>query len=378
MKRLIFVLSIIFLLILIAAIFIKPAITFLVRKQLEKVFIGSQVDIGSCSIIPLKQLSFFDAKIKKQNIYDFEIKEIDIGYSPLSILNRSILRFDIKGAFLNINLSQKNLSAFKLYLKLGSKSPFTLQDLEFSNININLKSKDLKASLEMSGGLNLKKQLVKHLDTAINFIEAEGLRLENASLRFNADYSSPGSLNIAQIKYDKAKIENVFGKLSFKDQALFLEALTAQIFGGRVEGDLTAGLNKDMAYAVNLNFANLSLERFVSDFNLKEKFQMTGDLNGKVILRGSGLNINYISGNLSATETGGVLTITDKRFLENLARTQGQSLDILVESFKDYHYNIGIMKLGLDKGNFILDVSLDGEAGKRNLNIVVHDFKLRR
>jgi hypothetical protein len=378
MKRLIFVLSIVFLLILIAAIFIRPAITFLVRKQLEKVFIGSQVDIGSCSIIPLKQLSFFDAEIKKQDIYDFKIKEIDIDYSPLSILNRSILRFDIKDAFLNINLSQKNLSAFKSYLKLGSKSPLTLQDLELSNININLKSKDLKASLEMSVGLNLKKQLVKHLDTAINFIEAEGLLLENASLRFNANYSSPGNLNIAQIKYDKAKIENVFAKLSFKDQTLFLGALTAQIFGGRVEGDLTAGLNKDMAYAVNLNFVNLSLERFVSDFNLQEKFQMTGDLNGKVILRGSGLNINSILGNLSATETGGVLTITDKRFLENLARTQGQSLDILVESFKNYHYNIGIMKLGLDKGNLILDVSLDGEAGKRNLNIVVHDFKLRR
>jgi hypothetical protein len=47
-----------------------------------------------------------------------------------------------------------------------------------------------------------------------------------------------------------------------------------------------------------------------------------------------------------------------------------------VESFKDYHYNTALMKLSFDKGNIILDVALEGEAGKRNLSIVLHDFKL--
>jgi hypothetical protein len=83
-----------------------------------------------------------------------------------------------------------------------------------------------------------------------------------------------------------------------------------------------------------------------------------------------------LSGNFSTLQPGGILVIKDDKFLKNLSRTTKQPLDILVESFKDYHYNTALMKLSFDKGNIILDVALEGEAGKRNLSIVLHDFKL--
>jgi hypothetical protein len=35
------------------------------------------------------------------------------------------------------------------------------------------------------------------------------------------------------------------------------------------------------------------------------------------------------------------------------------------------------MKLFLDKGNLVWQVNLEGEKGKRELTVVVHDFKLR-
>jgi len=95
-------------------------------------------------------------------------------------------------------------------------------------------------------------------------------------------------------------------------------------------------------------------------------------------LRGSGATIQQIQGDLSTSQAGGKLTITDQRFLDNLARTSRQPLDILVESFKNYYYNIGIIKLGMEEGDLILDVRLDGEAGMRHLNIMVHEFNLRR
>jgi hypothetical protein len=71
-----------------------------------------------------------------------------------------------------------------------------------------------------------------------------------------------------------------------------------------------------------------------------------------------------------------MLTITDDKFLNNVAKSSGQSLDILVESFKNYHYNTGVMKLSLERGDIVFDIALEGEAGKRNLSIVLHDFKL--
>ena len=95
-------------------------------------------------------------------------------------------------------------------------------------------------------------------------------------------------------------------------------------------------------------------------------------------MAGKGAALAVVDGDLLTYQPGGKLTITDKRFLENLARTSQQPLDIIVESFKNYDYNIGIVKLGMEQGNLVVDVRLEGEAGQRNLSIVVHDFKLGR
>jgi hypothetical protein len=73
-----------------------------------------------------------------------------------------------------------------------------------------------------------------------------------------------------------------------------------------------------------------------------------------------------------------MLTIKDSGYLENMARSSGQSLDILVESLKNYHYNSGVAKLSLERNNFIFDIFLEGETGKRNLKVTLHDFNLMR
>jgi hypothetical protein len=73
-----------------------------------------------------------------------------------------------------------------------------------------------------------------------------------------------------------------------------------------------------------------------------------------------------------------MLIIKDAQVLKNLASNTNQSADLLMENFQNYHYNIGALKLFLDNGNLILDAALDGETGKRDLNIVLHDFSLKK
>lgn len=375
MKCLLFAAVLFSLLMLMVAIFIEPAISFVAKKQLEKVFIGSQVSIGSCRFRPLRQISLFEVEIKEPNIYNLKVKEAGIHFSLFSLLSRNILKFSLKDPLVDIHLGQKSLVGLRSSLRISSSRLFVLQDLELSRAMLKLNSKEANVSGEFSVGLNAAKPSLNTLNGKIDFIAIQDFRLEEASLLYDKE-AKPGQLNIALIKYNKAKIENVSAKLRLENGALFLDALAAQIFGGKVEGDLVARLEKDLGYEINFNFTDLDLERFIDDFDLKEKFQMTGRLSGRVSLKGSGLNINSVSGGLRTSDTGGFLTITDKRMLENLARTSQQSMDILVESFRNYHYNIGTIKLGLDNGNLILDVSLEGEAGKRNLNIIVHEFKI--
>jgi hypothetical protein len=91
-------------------------------------------------------------------------------------------------------------------------------------------------------------------------------------------------------------------------------------------------------------------------------------------LEGTGGSFRILDGAFAAREPGGKLIIKDKQFLERLAASTNQSLNMIVENFRDYHYNTGIIKAGIDQGNIVLNAELEGQAGKRSLGIVLHDF----
>jgi hypothetical protein len=159
---------------------------------------------------------------------------------------------------------------------------------------------------------------------------------------------------------------------------LFLDTFSAKVFGGQIRGNAALKIDQGAFYLASLNFTDLDLEKFVSAFELEEKFRMSGLLGGRIVLEGRGADIRILNGDLAMTEAGGMLIIKDPRVLEHIAGRSGQPLDILVESLKNYHYNRGTVTLSLEEGSLLLIMALDGEAGKRNLNIVLHDFQLTK
>ncbi|MBI4309095.1 MAG: hypothetical protein HY591_02065 [Candidatus Omnitrophica bacterium] len=86
--------------------------------------------------------------------------------------------------------------------------------------------------------------------------------------------------------------------------------------------------------------------------------------------------MNILSGDFFTAENGGVIIIKDTRgFSEFITRTSKQPMvDKVVESFKNYHYDIGVMKSSLRNSDLILDMAFNGETGKRNITVAVHDF----
>ena len=378
MKRLIFILIGSFIAVSIISLFIKPTIIFLAKKQLTKVFIDSTVTVKNCNLRPLRLLSLSDIEIKREQIYDIKIKEVSIQYTPLSIIRGNILKISLKDSQIAINLGGKSLLGFSKLLNLNtSKSPFLINSLELTNLILNIKSQELTLDARLSSELNLIKQLINSLNLKINSLEAEGLDLKNASLR-TAQLLPSGSLYVEQIKYDKLKIEKIKSNVRLKDKSLFLDSLTALFLGGEVQGDLSFLIDKPLEYLINLKVRDIDLNAFVHDFKLEEKVNISGRLNGVTVLKGSGLNFTLLDGEFSTNAPGGDLTIKDKSYLEKIARGSGQSLDILVENFKNYHYNKGVMDLSLEDGNLILDIALDGETGKRNFTVTMHNFNLGR
>lgn len=136
--------------------------------------------------------------------------------------------------------------------------------------------------------------------------------------------------------------------------------------------NINAPSGKISFFPSSLKVSNLSLSLRSKEFSVSTSF------NGLVKLKTKSSGLKAIDGNFNVLSPGGVLTINDTGYLENMARSSRQSLDILVESFKNYHYNSGIVKLSLENRDFTLDVFLEGQTGKRNLKVTLHNFNLRR
>ena len=378
MKRAAYILLIFVLFISSAAFFFKPAAIFLAKRNLSRVFIDSNVFIRGCSINPLRSITLLDLEIKNSAAYDFKISRVKIEYGLGQILKGQIAKVYLEGVRISINLPAQSIAKFNQYLRLGSSGAFLVQSAELKNLDLEVNANDLKMQAKVSAAADLTKQRVEACDLIIDSLEAQGLKLEGLALMFNRAGNCAGSLAIKQIKYDKAHISELQSRVTFENFTLVLDSLSAGFLDGKFMGSLTAKLDKNAQVKLALKFVDLNLEAFIKDFELGEKAQASGRMSGGISLEARGLDIAALKGTFSSLGSGGMLVVKDKKFLENMAGNSGQSLDMLVESFKNYRYSIGNIELFLDNGNLNFNVALDGEAGKRNLNIVVHDFNLKR
>lgn len=377
MKRVIHALVIISLFAIAAAVFLKPAVIFFAKKQLSNVFIGSSVDIGGCDLQPLRRISLKDIHIGRQKVYDFKVKEAAAEYSPFSIIRGRIRQISLSDAEIEVNLAQNSLFGFSKFLNLkNQKSAFLVNSLQLSNVNLDIKSQDVRLKAQISSQINLIYQSIGYFDLKVFSLEGSGLQLKDAFI--TAGKPSPGSLRIGQIKYNKLVIKNIEGMARLEDKTLTLDSLSAGILGGSIHGNAHLELKPAGEYLLRLQAKDIDLAAFINDFNLGGKVSLNGRVSGGVTLKTRAYDIDLLSGDFNAEAPGGVLTIKDTAYLERIAAGSSQPLDLLVESFKNYRYNTGVMKLYFEKGNLILDIVLEGEAGRRNLSIVLHDFKLRR
>lgn len=369
MKRLIVVCVII----LAGFIFVKSAIVFFARKQLENIFIQSRVSVGCCVFNPAGRVSFFDLEIKRQGDYEIRVKEAGIRYNLFSILKASPLELYLKGPEVYVSAPGKSIQGF-IHLYSG-KGALIFRSVDVSGAVLDLQTSELTAKLVVSLAVDLVERSIVFLDCKMDNLEMAGVRMENAFVNLGRK-SGQGDFSVSRIKYNKLNVIDIKGKIKLSPDSLKLFGVSAKALNGDLAGDLDIKIDKQVRYLVNLRCSDLDIESFVWDFNLRDKFTMTGRLNGDLKLSGLGARLEILGGNFSTLSPGGTLVIKDTKFLENMARNSRQPMDLLVESFKNYEYNKGLMGLSLEGNNVILKIGLEGKTGKRDLNVVLHDFSL--
>ncbi len=377
MKRIVFFFFVASFLVIISAVFFSaPLIKSIAIKQLKSIFLGSEVSVASSKLFPIQKLSIFDIRIKKDKVYELKFKEAGVVFSLQSLLKKRISTVYLKGAAIRINLGSNSILDFAKHINLSSPSVFLVGGLDVSDLSLDLKSKEVSLEGKLSLVLNLLKQEPEFCDIEISVLDSLGVHAQNAVFKVKQGAPS-GELSIRQVKYDKVKIDEISSAVSLKGKELIFSGLQAQLFGGNVQLEARVFMDADPEYAAEVEFNELDMERFVKDFKLEERFSITGKLSGSVSVKGKGTDMRLIDGNFSAGAGGGMMVVKDETILKNMAKAADQPLDILMESFKDYHYNTGVMKLGKAQDDLSLDVALDGEKGKRNLTVTLHDFKLR-
>lgn len=292
------------------AISINPLILSLVRREFKIRLPGSVVEISQCRFDPFGKLSFSDIKINKLSVYDIRIRYLAFGFSFFSIFKA------FQGNFLRI---------------------------------------------------------IESFDMNLDSLEINSVRINNGHLKVSRS-SDNGAIECAEFKYEKLKVVDIKAKAGLKDDHLRINSLSGRLLGGIFQGDSLIRLKEPLEYQANLNFINLDLDTFMKDFALDEKAAVTGQMNGFMKLLGENQFIRIMEGKLTSGQAGGTLTIKDTGFLQNLARSSGQALDLVVESFKNYRYNSGKTSIALENNNIIFLVDLDGRSGKRSLNLTFHDF----
>ncbi len=373
MKRCILILVIIFSFLTLLLLFHKPLFISITQKKLAKTFPGSIITIGDCQWSPLGSIKFRDVVISRDQAYGFQMENIEIYYDVASLLEKNISKVALNNADVAITLSQKELLAFDKYLALEGDSKFTIERVALQNVHLKVKAEDMSLDGTISVSLSAKDQEIDLMDIKISSAQHQGILIQNAFMNVNVP-ANRRELSVSSIEYDRIKIVNMRSNVRLDHNNFIFNDLSARVFNGNIFGKVFLMAKTPFSYSAEFQFAKLDIEQIVDDFDLGGKFSMSGTLGGNLTVQGKDSEIDGLGGRFVMGQEGGNLIVKDTRFLEHIAKNSGKSLDILVESFKDYDYNTGVVGISLDGDNLLLDTHLDGVQGKRDLNIVVHDF----
>ncbi|MDP1758227.1 MAG: AsmA family protein [Thermodesulfovibrionales bacterium] len=121
----------------------------------------------------------------------------------------------------------------------------------------------------------------KDFNLAIKDLSIAGDVIKNASFT--------GSFDCKEVRKGDLKIDNVKSPIKAEKEAIYLMALTMDIFGAKAEGDATADKSEaDAVYKINLKISKLDFEKLQESFGTKKVIGGKGDLHASLTMKEKG------------------------------------------------------------------------------------------
>ena len=184
----------------------------------------------------------------------------------------------------------------------------------------------------------------------------------------------PDTVYIAQLGSEKKWLTDIRSNFTWANNALDFTGIHGSFAGQEILGTAHVVLDKKMEYRLSLAVGSLPAQAVIETFKWDKKVAVQGVFAGRFEAEGADKTLSRFDGSFDASSEGGTITILDQDMLKRVADSAHQPFEIVRASFENYHYNSGRARFFMERSDLRLDLALDGEAGKRRLEVDLHDL----
>ncbi|MDD4013718.1 MAG: hypothetical protein PHW14_05970 [Candidatus Omnitrophica bacterium] len=366
-----------------AAIFVLIAVVFMVLAAapgtrvlapvlLESLIPSSKVSLGDVVFSFKPSVSFSDVLVEIPGIFSFKAKSVAV--MPDLSGNRSP-KFKVY-----LDKTALDILSFSGFLEEGQKmakgdpragSEGMISVFHLKGMRVRSLDPGVQGEADISLSIDVIRQTVLEGALRMNRIKKGSFEASGISM----DVTSPGTAEFAveSLVSGKFRISDVEGVLRQKGiTGIEIGSFSGKMFGGALSGYGAAGRAAG-GYTMDLVADGVDMAKATMELGLGDKIDLAGIMNGDISLKGRFSGPELLTGSLSLASKAGTLLVKDKRFFEMVAEKTRQPLEIVKASFEDYEYTTGTVNLDLDGKDLIMTVYLEGDKGKRDIKVILHD-----
>ena len=178
-------------------------------------------------------------------------------------------------------------------------------------------------------------------------------------------------LDVKALNYGDVKVGELKARFKFSRDFIIFDEINSLALGGKVFGTGSMFF-KEKLWILDLKaqLEGIDIVALLKAFGANKGIEASGVFSGDItVVLENGL-IRDLKGEL-ASAGGGQFIVTDTGLLDNNLKDM-QGANIVVENLKNYHYDIGYVKIRNEGQDIRLDIVLQGQEGSRNLEVDWH------
>jgi hypothetical protein len=252
-----------------------------------------------------------------------------------------------------------------------SKAPIRVDTVVLNGLNLSIKLPDLSGEILGSAEFDAAGTRLSsaRLETAL--IKSGMLKIKNVTL--DLPLGASGKLTIGRLNLEKITASNLQADVVSDEDGIAVRSIGGSWVKGQLSGTARLETRTPFKYSAEVRIADLDLDAFTEDLELKKKMSADGKLTGKINIEGDSSGVHLLEGDFLAGEAGGDLVIQDPNFLKYLSQNTRQPIALVESAFKEYHFDTGRVSLAKKDRDLHFSIGLDGAKGKRDFEINLHD-----